>query len=173
MRSMETSTRSSCSTACSLRRRSWASTTLVVPRSGPGRNTKGYSLALHRDGKLVCQVGDGSAFAGHHLACGPILWDGLWPHVARIGDRSGATGVVTLYVDGTKRALCTSSVVAMGDVSNEAPLRIGQQDPGFDQTHTLNGCIDEVELFDRALTPLEVLTLYSADRGGKWKFQAF
>ena len=54
-----------------------------------------------------------------------------------------------------------------GSIDSWAPLRIGSW--SFAVFGVFNGCIDEVELFNRVLAPGEISNLYYARSGGKCK----
>src|SRR6267143_1529407 len=86
-----------------------------------------------------------------------------WTHVAVVYDGNAETSTTKLYVNGV--------VVASGSPSSgnltptSAPFVIG----AFDSTHTRNfkGLVDEVELFDRALSDTEVARIFNAGSLGK------
>ncbi|MFN8643007.1 MAG: LamG-like jellyroll fold domain-containing protein [Candidatus Binatia bacterium] len=103
--------------------------------------------------------------ADYHVAPGPTLSDGLWHHVAVSIDR-GSTSGGRLYADGAL-VLTFDPTVGAG-VLPPAPstLRIGQR---FSSGQPFQGAIDEVEVFDRALSAAEVQALFSAGAGGKCK----
>jgi hypothetical protein len=84
--------------------------------------------------------------------------DGQWHHVAAVYD--GAQ--VLLYVDGTLDA----SNPATGTISpNSQPVCLGQNS---ESTFMLfNGLEDEVSIYNRALTPSEIQSIYNAGSGGK------
>src|SRR6267378_1286830 len=86
-----------------------------------------------------------------------------WTHVAVVYDGNAETSTTKLYVNGV--------VVASGSPSSgnltptSAPFVIG----AFDSTHTRNfkGLVDEVEVFDRALSDTEVARIFNAGSLGK------
>ena len=82
---------------------------------------------------------------------------GRWYHVAVT--RSGSS--YALYIDGAQVATDTSAY-PIGDPS--VPLTIGAA-----EGYRLNGFVDELELFDRALAPGEITALYDAGSAGKCK----
>lgn len=62
----------------------------------------------------------------------------------------------------------------MTNITNAAPLVAGQSAcTGADPTGFFNGVLDEIELFDRALTPAEIQAIHAAGSGGKAKTYAF
>ena len=86
-------------------------------------------------------------------------------HLAGVFDGSQAR----LYLNGTLAA--TGPVIA-GVLFNTLPLRIGaMKDIGFGSDDRFEGLIDEVELFDRALTEAEIKAIFEAGSAGKRKPQ--
>jgi hypothetical protein len=82
--------------------------------------------------------------------------NGTWYHVALT--RIGST--YTFYVNGSSAGTATNST-AIPNAS--AALTIGQaENSGF-----INGLIDEVEIFSRALSSSELLAIVNADAAGK------
>jgi len=80
--------------------------------------------------------------------------DGDWHHVA--GVRDSERGIMSLYIDGAVAAELTDPP---GSVSNSANLVIGSKDTEDDDF--LNGTLDDLAFYSRALTPEEVQELYS------------
>jgi uncharacterized repeat protein (TIGR01451 family) len=85
---------------------------------------------------------------------------GRWYHLT--ARRTGTT--IEIYVDGVLAGAQTNVTLAIPDVN--FPLTIGQaENQGF-----LDGQIDEVEIFSRALSPAEILALHNAGSAGKCQF---
>lgn len=82
--------------------------------------------------------------------------DQAWHHFAL--RRSG--GALTLHVDGA--AVGSVNVTGLGSVSPRRPFQIhlGQR---LDGAQRLRGALDEVRLYDRALTAAEISSLYTAN----------
>lgn len=94
---------------------------------------------------------------------GPSLQTGRWYHVAVTNQGN----FVTLYLDG--------SAVASGTLGINTPANtqfyIGRAPDSFGDIRKLNGVIDEVEVFNRALSPSEIKAIFDADSEGKCKPQ--
>ncbi len=78
---------------------------------------------------------------------------GRWYHLT--GVRDAKAGTVSLYVDGRKvdtRSACVAD-------SSSGPTVIGRAQYGGDQVDHLRGAVDDVRLFDRALSDREIATL--------------
>ena len=120
--------------------------------------SRGYQLLIE-DGKL--SVGLIHFWPGNAIgirAREPVPID-RWTHVAIAYDGSSRAAGLALYVDG-RRADCevvrdklTKNITGGGNDH----LTVGQRfrDRGFK-----NGLVDEIKVFDRALTPLEVAQLH-------------
>ena len=87
---------------------------------------------------------------------------GTWTHLALVYDGS-ATPSVKLYVNGDFLAFSSSPT---GNInSTTSPFLIG----GTSDGRNFNGLVDEVEVFNRALTVTEIQGIYQAGSFGKCK----
>ncbi len=75
-----------------------------------------------------------------------------------------AQGVMQIYVNGVLKASRQTSAPLL---ANNLPVTVGASPGGFN----FRGKIDEVNLFNRALTPQEMLAIYNAQSGGMCKDQ--
>jgi hypothetical protein len=97
---------------------------------------------------------------------------GVWSHVAAVW-RGGTD--LELYWNGTE---ITATLFSEGSTptmtaDNDVPVNIGRVE-SFSGTHVgpaafFHGLIDEVEIFDRALSASEILAIYNAGSDGKCK----
>ena len=86
---------------------------------------------------------------------------GVWYHVAMTYDAS--SGTLKLYVNGTNDVTVSSS----GNIiRTSAPLYIGGS-PNPNYPYYFPGLIDEVDIFDRALSASEIQAIYNAGSAGK------
>lgn len=119
-----------------------------------------------------CGPGGAHAFmiaftsGGIALACGSTpLSTGVFHHLA--GTYDSSTGEAKIYVNGVLDGMAS---VTPGSTINSGPadVQIGaRQYPGF--RAFFNGVIDEVQIFNRALSAGEVQEIVHADRAGKCK----
>ena len=144
--------------------------TILSKRFAPTDTAKptGFELFLF-EGKLGFQLADDSEANGFYqnfIATTPDLRDGNFHHVAATLDRGVVDGG-RLFVDG-QIVLTFDTDIETGDLSTTEPLRIGiHATDGFDAF--FSGLIDEVDIFNRTLSPTEVLAIYSAGDAGKCK----
>lgn len=105
-------------------------------------------------------TGTGNRATGEFLEGDDDLTDGIWHHVAVV--RDALTNQTRLYVDGVLNdSVDITYAVDEGFDSATAPLQMGwleiQNTSGFH----LNGTLDEVAIYDRALTANEILRHYN------------
>jgi len=122
-----------------------------------------YSIDMNdssRPGNVVFTLGDASNTSVHLEA--PVQLN-QWQHVAATFD--GNTGDMKLYVNG---ALASETSTALRPLTNLDPAH----DPGLGIGNTqgtaydfnFNGYIDEIALYNRALSPAEVISLVHTRR---------
>jgi hypothetical protein len=131
----------------------------------------GYCFFLH-EGFLSLELADGADYPAISYSDYITGWpsgyvaDGFWHHVAVTVRRQSATGI-KFYVDGVQ---LNPSIPCdrQGSITNNIPLRIGRQSNNY-PTHLFSGILDEIEMFNRVLSPVEISSLYNAGSAGKCK----
>ncbi len=88
--------------------------------------------------------------------------DGTWYHFVAV--RQGTT--VKVYVNGSTSTGCSATNTAR-NVTNAQVLSLGCYDAGGGFNNCLPGTLDEVALYNRALTDAEITALYTATRSFK------
>ncbi|RMF55934.1 hypothetical protein D6745_00810 [Candidatus Woesearchaeota archaeon] len=116
--------------------------------SGDAANA--WVLEAHNDGFYHAIIGNG---AGSYvdLPSNTQLQEGVWQHVAFTWNGTN----VVLYVNGQPDA---SIPYSAGMVDSDCPVQIGKTDQ---LTYTWKGFIDEVKIFNRDLTPTQILDEYN------------
>lgn len=115
------------------------------------KNPVNEQWALFVESELL--IWRGGANQNVLTATGPSI--NMWHHV--VGSQRGVDG--QLYIDGVQVAT-TSSLTAIGN--GAGLINIGR----FDAQYHFNGSIDNVRIHNRALTPAEVMRLYSEPFAG-------
>jgi len=146
---------------------------IVDKRTSDASGTTGYSFFTSA-GNLAFQLADGAgsstcASCPTTASCtnyisSDFVADGNWHLVAVTVDR--AAGICTFFVDGAPATAFDISCHP-NSVTNTSPLRIGSR--SFSTTALFQGCIDEVELFNRVLQPGEIASIFAAGVEGKCK----
>jgi hypothetical protein len=85
-------------------------------------------------------------------ATAPVLVVGAWTHIALTFDKT----VAQFYINGAKAGAPSAGTFSFGP-NTDAAVEIGNDDGGGG--NPFNGALDEVRLYDYALTPAEILTL--------------
>lgn len=133
--------------------------TLIASDDGPGSQNKwifwyeGDAIVFHTNSPNY-----GADTLTFHWS--PNL--GQWYHLAV----TRAAGTYTLHINGIAVATSSDSH-AIADAS--APLTIGQAEGGFN----FNGLLDEIAIYNRALTTAEIQSIFNAGSFGQCKTASF
>lgn len=144
----------------------------VITKHAEGAGSyNGYLIGLHRNGEnwqVLCQFNaQGESWPTNEIF-GGVVTDNTWHHIACTYDNSE----LRVYVNGS---LAGSVSVGPKNVANSSsPVRIGN-DLGLSP---FNGYIDEAAIFNRALTPQEIASLYNEKKltlalSQQWNFVSF
>ncbi len=131
---------------------------LVEHRTEVGASVFGYQWFLS-NGVPGLQLATGNFYnfvAAHRLPTN------VWTHLAATVQRGG-TSVLHFYTNGVLSDTFNLSGVP-GSISTVANLVIGNSQYA---TEPLNGCMDEIELFNRVLLPYQIYDIYGAGHAGK------
>jgi hypothetical protein len=112
-------------------------------------------------------VSGGSVIADPVSATSPLINDGAWHHVAVSFDRTA--GTAASYVDGAHVA--THSLGGLGSLITGQQLTIGQDPSGAYGTANFN--LDDLGIWQRALTDYEVLSVYNAAQNSDVSFDTY
>ena len=126
-----------------------------------------YSLSLQSNGSLRFEV---ASLSGAASVWAPLTL-GQFTHVA--GTLDDATGVMRLYLDGELISQITTAVRPFGDLdpASNPGIGIGNHggDPDTPHNFPFDGLIDELSVYNRALTTEEVQRIYHTGSQGKVK----
>jgi len=127
--------------------------------------TEGVSFSMNNDGYLVTVLRSGAITTS--ASWDPVIqYDGNWKHIAMTADTT--TGKVTLFVNGL--IVLEDYPGLTGYFVRPQHLFLGQREwIGSAGAMHYKGLIDEVQLFNRALAPSEIRTIYQAGAKGVCK----
>ncbi len=117
-----------------------------------GDTSAGYSFFVDEDVQSIAYVTYGGEVANSNSN---VISLDTWQHVAAVYNESSSS--VTFYVDGQEAGSSSYSTSPL-DSSND-PLVIGIR--GYDLNRAFDGIIDDVRVYNRALSAIEVLQLYN------------
>ena len=122
-----------------------------------------YSMGMGFNNILGFGITDASGNSASVSA--PLVYNQWW-HVA--GTLDGASGKLSLYTNGTLAAQITTTVRPFGNlIPQDSPgIGIGNVNDGFNN-FPFCGDIDEISLYNRALSASEIQAIYNADGAGK------
>ena len=130
---------------------------------------RGYSLSLFQGHLAFWIANDGFSPTniGFFVSEGPDLRDSLFHHVAITLNRNATNGG-NLYVDGVS-VLTFNPSPHRGDISTSGTSLLIGYPSSTVSSSVFNGLIDELAIYDRALSSPEVSALRSAGAAGKCK----
>ena len=121
-----------------------------------------YALYIDQSRELTWEVENSTAGGSVVEVVGPVLEIDTWYHAVGVFDADRPNGNAQLYVDGVLVGSADSGVAL--DSLCEHNLRLGsQRDFGDDDKRWFAGSIDDVLLFNRALTSTEVSAYHDSD----------
>jgi Concanavalin A-like lectin/glucanases superfamily len=144
--------------------------TIVDKRSGAVPLIYGYNFFLYNN-QLGLQLADGQGPVGYSSYLSnpiPTLASG-WNHVAVTVHRAGGFSGIRFYFNGVVVPPVGNPTNRLGSLVNNSPLRIGANIAASPFTNWFLGSLDELEIFNRELSPPEVWSIYNAGQYGKCK----
>ncbi len=128
----------------------------LVVKKGSDDNS-GYSIESDHDNISFWVNIKDQGWVSSPLATLPLI--DQWIHIAGVYDGSK----ISLFLDGNLYGVPTPT--AGGIVINNSPLALGNDlaNPG----RNFGGLIDEVQIYNRALSPTEILAIYSSGSAGQ------
>lgn len=119
---------------------------------GADGSDEGYYLRVDSTKKIRWKLNDGSTDVSD-LTTQTISQD-VWTYITFVADRSGNGQI---YLNGVLDSDSVSSISSVGDITSTENLYIGQ----YNTTSEFNGSIDEVKIYDKALSATEILKNYN------------
>jgi hypothetical protein len=128
----------------------------ILDKKNGGSFNGGYQLGITSSDQLLFRVSNGSSSQNTNHS--PTLAnDGNWHHVVGVLERGISTDTLRLYLDGIQVSMNTS-VPAGFNIDSTHNLNIGRQ---TNNTNFFNGQIDDVRLYNYALTVKQIQLLYN------------
>lgn len=158
----------------------WINPQVPVPPFGEGYSegwifarrdpniSEGISFRVNSDGYVLIDLQ--AAEESFLASTVPVIqYNGQWKHIALTADT--ATGLVTLYLNGEPVQLFSiwGPMNVSGQFASVSHLFIGERESEGPATMHYKGLIDEVQFFNRALAPSEILAIYQAGPRGECK----
>ncbi len=135
------------------------------PVTGDGA---GYWLAVGKE-KSVLEFFTGETVGNPGKPRGNIsapIQPGAWYYVVATRDGSG---MMSLYIDGQLKG---TAEAPGANTTSEAPFTLGAWDDRFGLTELFSGLIDEMSVYNRALSASEVRAIFTAGSAGKCAVQS-
>mgnify|MGYP001565449571 FL=1 len=87
--------------------------------------------------------------------------DGAWHHVAVTYDGNSSASGVQIYIDGSSVALTILYNTLSATILNSENFTLGKYNSGTGASNAYGGLMDEVAVYNRALTPAEITDIYT------------
>jgi len=111
-------------------------------------------------------LGDSAGYNNYASKALKLFTANAWHLIAFTVNRQ--TKKIAFYLDGASEG--TVAITGQtGSLVNNVPLRIGANGPDNGGGSNFLGDLDELEIFNRVLTPAEVKAIYTAQTSGKCK----
>jgi hypothetical protein len=122
-----------------------------------------YFIGMWGNNNIKFQICDQD---GNTVTVGTYLTYNQWTHVAATLD--GSTGTMSIYTNGVLADQTVTAVRPFGDlIPEDSPgVGIGNLNDG-QNNFPFTGDIDEISLYNRALTTAEIQSIYNASSAGK------
>lgn len=127
-----------------------AATQRMVGKSGDsGDSWVGWSFLVNSDGTLFsrCHITD-----NRDVQSNETVNDGNWHHIVA---KAEAGQLRKIYIDGNEATYSTQETAESGTYTNSQTLKIGRHT--YSAIQYFNGSIDEVKIYNRALSASEVV----------------
>ncbi len=123
-------------------------------------SNRGYALSIDPNRFLVLKIGDGTQIATYQSSSALLPPGPVWQHVAVTVSRNTGTPEVRFYIDGNPAGITSTPPIPLGDIGNNKNLILG----GVGRIR-----LDEIEIFNAALTESEIKSIVIAGSSGKCK----
>lgn len=123
-----------------------------------GASSGGYILIDEGSGGNWRAVFNSSGLAEADVQSTSSISTNAWSHLVMTWNKVGVTTTIALYVNATLQG---STTTAQNATSSIGPFYYGTA--GQAVNNDFNGFIDDVRVYDRALTPSEIQGIYSAE----------
>ena len=124
---------------------------LAKPASSSAHSNPYFSYSIHLYNGNIPRFYISQGTSQYYAVSNSVLSPGVWHHVAGVYDGS----VMKIYIDGVEKG---SNAVSVNLNSFNTPLRLGTNG-GFSEF--FKGSIDDVKIYDRALSASEIRSVYS------------
>ncbi len=153
----------------------------IVDKRDNTTTERGYHFFVFNNNQLGLRIADtvltttvGTNYFSPPYSTPPlVLTDGQWHHVAvTVRRRTSSTDMrptISFYNNGVMSTSPLMLPNKLGTLSNNTPLRIGTRTTLNPLSAWFRGDIDELEIFNRELSSVEVSQIFQADYFGKCK----
>jgi hypothetical protein len=122
-------------------------------------NNEGYEIRLLSSGAVAWTIRDSGSGFLDVATVATTFADGAWHHLVCTYDGSGNRSGLLMFADGASSPLVLGSDTLAGSIDTSTGLRFGLASDGV--TNPFNGLLDEIAVYDKALSLAEVQAIYN------------
>jgi uncharacterized repeat protein (TIGR01451 family) len=142
---------------------------MILKKQSSKAPYRGFSLIVEHNTHLYARLSFGGSNSASFRTANPVseLDTGDWTHLAVRFDRNGTQTYTTFFVNGSpvpSQQTQPVTTTSNASVDNPGDAVLGWVGESFKQMY-----LDEVEVFNRALTDPEIQAIYAAGSAGKCK----
>ncbi|MBI5803919.1 LamG domain-containing protein [Candidatus Pacearchaeota archaeon] len=137
----------------------------IVSKDITGMDIETFDMFLGIDGNLQCIFRFVGNYTGFSVISSQQIPSQVWSHVACTYDE--LTGNLRYYFNGYLNQIDNPSEIEGPLIKSEEDLFIGADNTNQGNKNYFDGIIDELSIYNRALTDEEILSIYEAGSVGK------
>ncbi len=136
----------------------------ILAKMRDGGSYQGYDIKINPDGTIWPHLISSWSSNAIRVHGSTAINDGSWHHVIVTYDGSNSASGFSIYIDGKPETLTITHDSLSGSTLSDANFTIGSRDGG----EYLNGKIDEVAIYNRALSAEEIqVNMHTRLTGGE------
>jgi hypothetical protein len=143
-----------------------ATKNLNTPENGYKNPGWFFMYRGHAGGGLGVGLRNYNGLEIHNYPSNLNVGDANWHHAAFTYDGSSNAAGIIIYLDGNPVSPSPSGTPISGTMTNAAALELGAFSPGIEPA-PFNGLLDELSIYNRALSSNEIAAIYAAGSLGK------
>lgn len=149
-----------------------------TPQYSKGLIYKAPDTGFNREFSIAIEQGTGyiiySVYNGTNDSSGTVksfenFCDGIWHHIVAVKSYNTLGDIYYLYIDNNLKGTTT---VTYNGVQNTNEIVIGKVSSDSDSTRYFDGKIDQVLIYNKALTQAEVSAIYNSGLGYEYPFKS-
>jgi hypothetical protein len=132
----------------------------IISKMGNTSPFTGWEFTTNNSGNIILWLIN-DATTNYIEVSAPVLTANRWYHVCFTYTGSGTASGAKIFIDGSLPSVSTGSNTLSATILNDQPVNSGRRSGG---TRQADGLIDDVRIYNRALSADEIKRLYTMGR---------